>query len=488
MQDGWTTRGSDVRHLHTAPVPQSTDVSRTQARLLVIQNVVEEVVDNTQAPVDMVEFCALAAISLATQQLINVRLPQIGVVPTSLMLMIIANSGERKSTVESKLFKAIRDFEEEKQFIFEKEYKDWSLEYKIWQTKHQALKKRYFQYISKNQPTENIESDLRLVMQEEPTKPSPAKILYDDATSKALYLGLQDSLPFAGLVSSEGGSILKSGVLNDTPKLNAIWSGDPIKMDRVTSESVHIRKAKLTVSIMVQPDMLSEFLKKKGDQARGSGLMARFLLSSGESTQGTRVMVSGDQQWNFLDIFNNRIRQFIDESYQSVTAPSFEPKTLELSPEAEKLWIDFYNDTERKINTGEKYESFGDHASKLAENIGRVAAILHKFEKRHGKIEVDIMEQSISICQDSSNNFLSVFDSPAQDIQDAQTLFEWIHENKNKHPRGEIRKNYILQYCPNKFRGKDIGKVRLERALDVLSHDKRIDIFKVRGTTYVCIK
>ena len=199
---GWAERHPRV-HLQT---PQNTDVPR--ARVLTIQKVVKEVADNTQAPVDMVWLCALAVISLATQQLINVRLPQIGVVPTSLMLMIIAKSGERKSTVESKLFKAIRDFEEEQQFIFEKEHKDWSLEYKIWQAKHKALKNRYFQSIGKNQPTENIESDLRLVMQEEPTKPSPAKILYDDATSKALYLGLQDSLPFAGLVSSEGGSIL----------------------------------------------------------------------------------------------------------------------------------------------------------------------------------------------------------------------------------------------------------------------------------------
>ncbi len=124
------------------------------------QNAVEEVAKNTQAPLDLVQLCALAAISITTQRLINVKLPGVGVVPTSLMLMIVAKSGERKSTVESKFFNPIREFEQSKQAAYENEYQNWVTKNKVWQTECKALERKLTKAIMSNESIDRIEMAL----------------------------------------------------------------------------------------------------------------------------------------------------------------------------------------------------------------------------------------------------------------------------------------------------------------------------------------
>lgn len=454
------------------------------------QRAVQQVAQNTQAPEDMVQLCALAAASIATQRLINVRLPRIGVVPTSLMLMVVAKSGERKSTVESKFFNAIREFEADKRAVYDKDYNDWKEKHEIWQIERKALQKLFEKTVNKNQQSEEIDAiktNLRQIISEEPREPSPAKILYDDSTVQALYRGLQNSLPFAGLVSSEGGSVLKSGAFNDMAKLNSLWSGESITVDRVSSENINLNNVRLTTLIMVQPEILDEFINKKGTQARGSGLMARFLFSSGKSTQGTRIMegATHSQKWDYLENFNYLIKEFLKLSYESMLKEKFEPKIIELSPKAEELWRDYYNDTEKQILSGQKYDDFGDHASKLAENAGRIAAILNFFNWNGDKIQLEIMEHAIYICKNLSNNFLVFFDMQPQEIQDAKILLEWLNESirHQYYNHRSIMKNDILKYGPSSLRKSE----RLDKALNVLSHEGSIYLFKEKRTTYVGI-
>lgn len=451
-----------------------------------VQGAVQQVAQNTQAPEDLVLLCALAAISIATQRLINVRLPRIGVVPTSLMLMIVAKSGERKSTVESKFFNAIREFETDKRTAYEKDHNDWKTKHEIWQIERKALQKQFEKAVGKKESVEEIDAiraNLQQIISQEPKEPSPAKILYDDSTAQALYRGLKNSLPFAGLVSSEGGSVLKSGAFNDMAKLNSLWSGESITVDRVSSESVHLNNSRLTTLIMVQPEILDEFINKKGAQARGSGLMARFLFSSGKSTQGTRLMEGAyhSHDWEYLERFSYLIKNFLDASYNSSIKEEFEPQTIELSRKAEELWRNYYNDTERQIWSGAKYDAFGDHASKLAENAGRIASLLHHFNLNAGCIQPDIMEYAISICNKLSNNFITFFDLQPQEIQDAEILLKWLWDYTKYQFHKNIKKNDILKLGPSCVRKSD----RLDKALDVLFHDGSIYSFKEKRTTYV---
>lgn len=468
-------------NLRTIPDPQKSDPAPF------FQNVVKEVSQNTQAPEDMVQLCALAAISTAIQRLIKVKLPGVGEVPTSLMLMIVAKSGERKSAVESKFFNPIREFEQSKRTTYEKDCQSWEIKHKIWQIERKAIEKKFDKAINQNASNEEIDvirTELSQKMSEELKRPTPIKALYDDSTAQALYGGLQNGLPFAGLISSEGGNILKSGAFTDMAKLNSLWSGEPIIIDRVKAESIHINDARLTTLIMVQPEVLADYMDKKGEQARGSGLMARFLFSSGQSTQGTRLMGDYNQEpsWKHLDDFNYLIKEFLESSYQSSLKEVFKPQILELSPAAEKIWINYYNDVEKNINSGGFYDSFGDHASKLAENAGRIAALINHFNWNVNIINPEIMEYAIIICHSLSNNFINLFNLQSQEMKDAINLKSWLNEQKKYIAiGGHIKKNDILQKGPSELR----KSTRLDKALDVLVSEGLIGYFQIGRTKYI---
>ncbi|MDA3876378.1 MAG: DUF3987 domain-containing protein, partial [Halothiobacillus sp.] len=76
-----------------------------------LRDAVIEVQKNSQAPSALVVASALSAISLACQGAVNVLRPGDLLSPTSLYLLTIAESGERKTSVDAYFTKPIRDFE-----------------------------------------------------------------------------------------------------------------------------------------------------------------------------------------------------------------------------------------------------------------------------------------------------------------------------------------------------------------------------------------
>ena len=65
-----------------------------------LKEFVIEVAETTQAPLELVLASALTVLSLLCQPLIDVRRPGDMIGPISLLIILIANSGERKTTVE----------------------------------------------------------------------------------------------------------------------------------------------------------------------------------------------------------------------------------------------------------------------------------------------------------------------------------------------------------------------------------------------------
>ncbi len=83
----------------------------------IIRNAIYEVEQHTQAPQGLIAASALGVISLACQNRIDVcRLNNLRG-PVSLFLMTLAESGERKSTVDKLLMKPLYQLEED---LFEK--------------------------------------------------------------------------------------------------------------------------------------------------------------------------------------------------------------------------------------------------------------------------------------------------------------------------------------------------------------------------------
>ncbi|MNJ21305.1 hypothetical protein D3C77_156540 [compost metagenome] len=441
---------------------------------------VNEAERNVQAPRALIFSGALTAISLACQGLIDVCKPTGQCVPTSLMLLSIAGSGERKSTAENVFLGPIREFQCLEYKKYQEYSMEWSAQIEVWKEKKKVILKK----ISKNtdKGIDSSEETELLIAHErsKPLRPRQYKMVYDDATSEALFYGLHNNLPSAGLISSEGAGVLNGGALNDLPKQNSLWSGDSITVDRVSVESYTVSSSRLTVSVMLQESAFKEYMERRGERSRGSGLWARFLVCHPKSTQGTRLIDDDPLSWERCNEFSARIGELLVLNRALLDSPEKERLTMHFSQEAKERWRDVFNEIESGIVVGGRFEHISDHASKLADNIARVAALLHFFDGGQGDISCGVLDFAVDLCCWYSDQFVQIFVPPSQEDIDANNLLDWLYGYFGK-GHGEIRKNKILQCGPNKLR----NKLRLERALDILQERKFIDVVRYKGVAYV---
>ena len=98
------------------PEPLIGQIGRTpypvDALPMAIRRAVEEVQACVQAPVEMVASSALATASLAAQALADVRRNRTLIGPIGLYFLTVAESGERKSTVDRLFGRAVYDFQD----------------------------------------------------------------------------------------------------------------------------------------------------------------------------------------------------------------------------------------------------------------------------------------------------------------------------------------------------------------------------------------
>ena len=448
--------------------------------LPLLRAAIDEAQNNIQAPRALVVFGAMTALSVAAQALIDVRKPNGQCVPTSLMLLSIANSGERKTTSENVFLEPIRNFQNDQRRVYEGRYKAWEVSQSIWDIKRKNIIKAVKKKVAKGECSAKEEVELLDLNNAAPIRPKKFKILYDDSSSEALFRGMYEGLSTAGLVSSEGSGVLNGRAFNDLSKQNAIWSGDSIAVDRVSKDSYELPGARLTVSMMLQDSAFKKYMDQHGEKSRGSGLWARFIVCRPESTQGTRFIRNGTMSWEYRDKFSARLVELLNENVQLASDSGKEKKIIGFSPAASDRWLQLFNQIEAENREGGCFAGAGDHASKLAENVARVAALFQYFEFGGGEISLDVLNEAIQMCQKCSNDFLNIFMPPPQEQTDAFELNCWLDRYRGFNSRF-IRKNTVLQCGPNKVR----EKRRLARALEVLSAQGLVSVFPSGKITYV---
>jgi hypothetical protein len=424
---------------------------------------VDEVRANVKAPIPLIFSSALTAMSVGLQGLFDVRKPLGGSVPCSLMILTIANSGERKSTVENIFLAGVRKFQNQMLERYESDLSVWRNQLKIWELKDKAIQKAIATLAVKGMVTTEAENRLCEHSGTAPKRPRKFKMLYEDTTSQALFRGLHQDLPSAGLISGEGLGVLNGPALNDLPKQNSLWSGDPIAVDRVTAESFQLDEARLTVAMMVQESGFKSYMQVRGEAARGSGLWARFLVCQPKSTQGSRqvegVTISREHSEKFAD----RLADYVERNVELLDRIKPQRVIVAFSPEAAQRWVSLSNEIESQISPDGRLNSASDHASKLADNVARLAALFHCFENFEGDISLSTLNLAINVGNWYSSEFLKLFDAKGEGEIDADELFDWL--KKQSFINGpSMRKNIVRQYGPNRVR----DKRRLDNALEVL--------------------
>ena len=419
----------------------------------------EEARELLQAPDGMTLACQLTSMATAMQGVFNVEIPTRKIAPVSLMVMTIAQSGERKSTVDNLFMGEIKSIEKEQEAAYQKSLKEYNIQMDIHKEKKAKLKKAI---TLDNAENEQTIQQLVALSEQEPTKPRAPRVIYEDTTSEALLDGLKNDLPNVFFGTSEGDLIFKSRIMSNAANFNPMWSGDDMTVNRKTSPSFKLIDIRLSMHIMVQPDTLQNFLNKSNVNVRDNGFLSRMLVCAPPSTCGFRQSYGYQYSREGIEEFNCRIRQLLEQSFRLV---DYRHRTkVVFSSAAEKIWWNIYNDIETKMAPGGMYEYAKDHASKVPENIARVAALIHCFEHPDDfEISVESLWLAVELLSYFSRDFMRVFCPPPKYVLDAYALNDWLKPFIDSGIT-QIRKNYILQYGPNCIR----KKADLQAALDYL--------------------
>lgn len=272
-------------------------------------------------------------------------------------------------------------------------------------------------------------------------------------------------------ICTEGGIFdIMAGLYNDKNGNLDLYlkshSGDSWSSHRVGREAKTMQSPALTMCLTVQPDVIREIGGNK--QFRGRGLLARFLYSLCKSQVGYR----GRQT---KSIPESLIRKYRDHIFGLMDIP-MTASTFILSPDAQTLWDEFYNDVETDLREGGSLHYLTDWGSKLPGAVARIAGLLHFAE--HGAkaielpISVNIVSASCVIGAYYKEHALATFGLMEADtgIESAKKILD-----------------YLLRHSPETFKGRDVLRHTNFKTMDEVTPGLKILIERgyIRGVDII---
>lgn len=445
-----------------------------------VGHAIYEVVQQTQAPLPMVAAEMLGVISLVCQNRIDVcRLNNLRS-PTSLFIVTIAESGERKSTVSKLLMKPIYQLEERLFDLYKQEIIKWQYDVKIFKAEEKALMSKLKSEIRGGKDPTITRESLSMLQDSYPVEPVRYKLTFNDTTPAAIKEYLCGDWRSIGIISDEAGTVFNGYTLNELPFINKMWDGAPYSVERKNTPERLIKNARLTFSLQVQPVVINRYIERKGDVAKGIGFFARTLICRPFSTQGYRQITNPVVSSEHLPVFHERLMEIVTESI----ANKDERICLHFSPEAGQRWIAFYNQVETEMRLIGFLSDFKDYASKVAENMARIAALLHYFNGDEGDISLTAVNSAVEISAWYVDEYIKLFSKPQESNMintDADELYWWIKEYCNRNFLPYMRKNTILQNGPDRFRNRS----KANELLSILYSQGKISAYKKGKTLFI---
>jgi putative DNA primase/helicase len=464
------------------PVPLLGEVERVgyplDALPGAIRHAIEEVQDAVQAPVEMVASSALSVASLAAQSLADARRSVTLTGPSSLYFLVVAESGDRKTTVDRLMTRPVLEFQDQQRETCKATVAAHAADLVAWQARRDAVAGK-IEGGAKSGKNINGDRDAPAEIEgEKPDVPRVPRLLFEDVTSERLGKALAMEWPSAGIFSSEGGAVLgghsmgRDAIARTLALLNKLWDGAPHIVDRATSTSFTVRGARMTISLQVQPHVLADFLDRDRGMSRGSGFLARFLVSQPASLQGKRLYKETAATPE-LGSFSARIREMLSDIPQIEGERGMLLPALDFDPAAKGLWVETYNAIERELLTGGDFASVRDAASKAADNVARLAAVLHCFENGpRGPISLQVVASASRIVMwhlYAARGLFAPF-TLSKEAANAATLDRWLIDRCQMEGVAGFPTRTILNAGPNVTRKRE----DFDKAVKILEDHRRV--------------
>jgi len=445
----------------------------------IIGAAVQEVVGFVQCPSPLAACSALSVISLVAQGLGDVRRASKLEGPSSVYFLALADSGERKTTIDRFFSKPVYQWEAKAAEAAKPLIQEYEAAKEAWTAERNGILTGIKENAKSGKDTTKLKQNLAALEKKKPEPPRFPRVMFGDTTPEALAFSLGKNWPVGGVLSSEAGIVFgghamgKDSVMRNLAMLNSLWGGETLTVDRRSVESFTVRGARLTMGLAVQPETIRTFLDSSKGLARGIGFLARFLIAWPTSTQGHRQFKDAPDHWPQLAKFHRRLGVLLDTPLTYNDLGELAPPILDLSPEAKQLWVAFHDDVEKELLPGHDMAEARDVASKGADNAARLAALFLLFEGGFDcKIGPEHMKAAIRIVTwhlYEARRFMGEIALPTE-INNASMLDAWLVGYCRRTGVNEVPTSYTLQNGPSCCRRKN----NLDAAIKELESAERV--------------
>jgi len=414
----------------------------------------EAIARKIQAPVEMAAQSVLAVAALAAQAHADVQLPFGQTRPLSLALITVASSGDRKTSTDREAGWPLRTHEQELGSTYSHDLESYRIRAAVWEAEKKKI-----------EGDKKATRDARKIMLEE-LGPAPLAPLFPFLTAPEPTIeGLIKAMPRAhaslGLFSAEGGQFVgghgmsTDNRLKTASALSSLWDGDAIKRIRAGDGVSILKGRRLSLHMMIQPDVAAVFLTDP--LLRDQGLLSRILVAAPCSMAGTRAYqetAAADEAT--IREYGGHILRLLSKPWPLLAGTDNEltPRVLLMSADAQMCWREFHDETERQIGAGGRLAPVRDFAGKAAEHAARVAGVLTIVANADAvEIAQHEMADAVELVRWHLGEALrlcaaSLID-PATRL--AIKLFDWLRAT---HPIDPFSLRKIVQFGPTELRNK----------------------------------
>lgn len=403
-----------------------------------------------QAPIALCGQSVLAAGSLAVQPIANVAIDGRDY-PTSLFMLSIAESGERKSAVDTVALSAHRAIERER------------IETHAIAVREFMLKKAAHDAAISKAKSKGSLADITAAMEacgEAPEEPASGIMLCSEPTIEALQKLYLSGAASLGLFTDEGATFFGGHAMNADNRMRSIgaicklWDNGTSDRIRAGDGASKIYGRRLAAHWMMQPTIAEKVL---GDEMlAGQGFLARCLLAAPDTTAGTRM-------YREVNLWADpAIRGYAERMNALVTTePRFKPGRVgELDPRtldigrARGVWRSLHDSIEERMVPGGPFVPIRPWASKGAEMALRIAGVLTIVaDPSAAEISVRAMTDAAQLMAwhlSEAVRLIDVATVPAK-VKRAEAVMDWC----SKHCRNVIDSRTLCHKGPNSVRSSD---------------------------------
>jgi hypothetical protein len=418
-----------------------------------------------QAPDAVCGASLLAAASLAVQGLANVENDGRSH-PLSLWFLTVAESGERKSAVDSEAMQPAREYE-----------KSLAVEYTGAAVLHDAALQEW------NARGDRARKDAAkagavgladALGAIGPAPPAPLRpiVIVADFTAEGLSKLLATGRPSVGAFTDEaalvfgGHGMTKETVTRTAGTLSKLWDSGTLDRIRASEGAVKLYGRRLALHLMAQPVIAERALSD--DLLSGQGFLARCLLAWPESTAGRRPYRAENLRDDTALIhYRARLANLSRRQLPLADGERNElaPRGLRLAPDAFTAWRNVHDIIEGEMAPGKRYATTAVRpwANKAPEQCLRIAGVLTLLENPEAQeIDAATIDRAAELAIWHLNEAARLAGTAelSAEVRDAEAVLEWCHSEG----RDKVYSTVALQRGPSRIR----ELARFWRAMDEL--------------------